>query len=195
MKIVLASKSPRRRQLLSELYPDFEIVVVPTDESVPAGVSPFDAVRIISERKGLATYNHLMMERGEDYLSDTLIISSDTLVAYDDIPLGKPKDESDAKRMLRTLSGREHKVHTGVAVRLGERVCSGTDTTRVIFRSLTDEEIESYVKGGEPMDKAGSYGIQGEGGKFVKEYIGDFDTVVGLSVKLLRRLVEEIDVK
>ena len=195
MKIVLASKSPRRRQLLSELYRDFEIVVVPTDERVPEGTCPADAVRIISERKGEETYNYLINERGEDYLSDTLIISSDTLVAYDGIPLGKPRDESDAKRMLRALSGREHKVHTGVAVRLGERVSSGTDTTRVIFRNLTDDEIEEYVRGGEPMDKAGSYGIQGEGGKFVKEYIGDFDTVVGLSRKLLRRLLEEMDVK
>ena len=193
MRIILASKSPRRRELLSEMFSDFEIVAVPTDESIEGGVLPCDAVRLIAERKGLAVYNYLMKEKGSIYLEDAIIISSDTLVAYDDIPLGKPKDERDAKRMLRILSGREHKVHTGIAVRRGEVVVSGVATSGVVFRELSDEEIDDYVRGGEPMDKAGSYGIQGEGGKFVKEYIGDFDTVVGLSMKKLSELLEEIN--
>ena len=102
---------------MSEMFSDFEIVAVPTDESVEAGVLPCEAVRLIAEQKGLATYDYLMKEKGSTYLENTIIISSDTLVAYDDIPLGKPRDESDAKRMLRILSGREHKVHTGIAVR------------------------------------------------------------------------------
>ena len=195
MKIILASKSPRRKELLASLFSDFEIFSAPADESVPEGSLPYDAVRIIAERKGIAAYNYLMKERGVGYLSDALIISSDTLVAYDDIPLGKPVDAEDAKRMLRTLSGREHQVHTGIFVKLGDRCAGGTDSTSVIFREIGDEEIDEYIRGGEPMDKAGAYGIQGEGGKFVSNYIGDFDTVVGLSMRKLRELLEEIDVK
>ena len=94
--------------------------------------------------------------------------------------------------MTRFLSGKSHKVYTGIAVRLGRRVLSGVDVTEVVFREMSDGEIADYIKSGEPMDKAGSYGIQGEGGKFVKEFRGDFDTVVGLSKKLLLNLMEEI---
>ena len=192
MKIVLASKSPRRRELLSKLFEKFEIVVAPTDESLPEGVLPREGVELLACRKGEAAYNHLMKVRGEAEMADTVIISSDTLVALENTPLGKPKDEEDAVRMLKSLSGREHFVHTGVAVRIGERVYSGVDTTSVVFREIEDYEINSYVKSGEPMDKAGSYGIQGEGGKFVKEFCGNYDTVVGLSMNLLQSLLEEI---
>jgi septum formation protein len=188
MRVILASKSPRRRELLRELFEDFEIIVAPTDETLDDGVLPKEGVQILAERKGYATYAELK-SLGED-LSDTMIISSDTLVEIDEIPLGKPIDEMDAKRMLRMLSGRAHNVHTGVCVRLGEKVFSGVDTTRVYFKELSDGQIEAYVKSGEPMDKAGSYGIQGEAGRFVSHIEGDFDTVVGLCVRLTRALVE-----
>ena len=182
MRIILASKSPRRRELLSELFSDFEIITAECDESLPEGVHPREGVEILAVRKGAAV---LPLTSSED-----IIISSDTLVELDGAALGKPADESDAFRMLRALSGRGHNVHTGVAVHYKGRVFSGVDSTRVRFRQLSDAEIKEYIDGGEPMDKAGAYAIQGEGGKFVAEYEGRFDTVVGLSLELVEKLVK-----
>ncbi len=184
MKIILASKSPRRRELLSELYSDFEILSSAADESLPSGVRPSLGVEILALRKGEAVLDTAGF--------DALVISSDTLVEVDGAPLGKPLDTSDAKRMLARLSGRGHNVHTGVAVHYRGRVVSGVATTCVYFRELQEREIEEYIDGGEPMDKAGAYAIQGEGGKFVTHYDGDFDTVVGLSLKLTERLIREV---
>lgn len=182
MRVVLASASPRRRELLRSLFSDFETVVADIDETLDEGVPPRDEVEILSVRKGRAV---------ADKLSDpeALIISSDTLVELSGIPLGKPQDERDALRMLESLSGREHRVHTGVAVHYRGRVYSGVDTTAVFFRGISAEEAVEYVNGGEPMDKAGAYGIQGEGGKFVEHIEGDFDTVMGLSMRLVKELV------
>lgn len=182
MRIILASKSPRRRELLSAVVKEFEIITAPTDETLPADVHPRQGVEVLAVRKGRAV--------AEKY-PDAMVISSDTLVELGGIPLGKPCDEADAHRMLRTLSGKGHNVHTGVAVHYKGRVFSGVDTTEVVFRELTDGEILDYIATGEPMDKAGSYGIQGLGGKFVTEYRGSYDTVVGLSVDLTRSLMEE----
>ena len=181
-KIILASKSPRRKQLLSDLYDSFDIVVSDADESLPQGIALKDAVRILAERKGE------LVAREEP---DAVVISSDTLVALGDEPLGKPRDREDAYRMLRALCGRWHSVHTGIAVSYRGRVFSDTATSLVHFRELSDEEIYGYIDTGEPFDKAGGYGIQGEAGKFVLEYTGDFDTIVGLSRSLTRRLVDE----
>ncbi len=181
-KIILASKSPRRKQLLSDLYDSFDIVVSDADESLPQGIALRDAVRILAERKGE------LVAREEPY---AVVISSDTLVALDEEPLGKPRDREDAYRMLRSLSGRWHSVHTGIAVSCRGRVFSDTATSLVRFRELSDEEIYGYIDTGEPFDKAGGYGIQGEAGKFVLEYTGDFDTIVGLSRSLTRKLVDE----
>lgn len=182
MKYVLASKSPRRRELLGKIIENFEIDAREVDESLPADVLPRDGVEILSIRKGAA----LISERKGD-----LIISSDTLVELDGTPLGKPTDESDAKGMLRALSGRMHSVHTGVAVHYKGKVFSGVASSQVFFRDLTDAEIDAYVATGEPMDKAGSYGIQGLGGALVSHYKGDFDTIVGLSLALTERLIRE----
>jgi septum formation protein len=107
------------------------------------------------------------------------------------VALGKPTDEADAYRMLRSLSGKAHNVHTGVAVHCQGRVFSGVATTAVHFREMTDEEIYDYIATGDPMDKAGAYGIQNGGGLFVTKYDGDYDTVVGLSVKLTKSLIDE----
>ena len=175
MKVILASRSPRRRELLLQLYPEFEVMSLDVDETLPLGVD-------IGEGTAVAR-----LVGGE-----ALVISSDTLVERDGVALGKPKDERDAHRMLRSLSGREHNVHTGVAVHYRGRVLSGTAVSRVSFRELTDSEILEYISTGEPMDKAGAYGIQGLGGRFVSGYTGDFDTIMGLSVSLTGRLCEEI---
>lgn len=185
MEIILASASPRRRELLSRLYPDFQVVVADIDESLEGDIPPRERVERLSVMKGRAVLDELSC-------TEAVIISSDTLVEIDGEPLGKPTSEDDAVRMLSRLSGREHNVHTGVAVHYRGRVRFGADTTRVYFRELSAEEILEYVRGGEPMDKAGSYGIQGEGGKFVLKIDGDFDTVMGLSVKLVKRLVDLI---
>ena len=182
MKIILASKSPRRRELLSEIYEDFEIITEDVDESLCEGIHPRDGVEILAKRKGYAVAKKN---------PDALVISSDTLVELDGVPLGKPTDEECAKEMLRSLSGRAHNVHTGIAVHYMGKVFSGVDSTAVRFKVLSEEEIEEYVLSGDPMDKAGSYGIQSGGGKFILGFDGNYDTVVGLSVSLTRALVKE----
>lgn len=183
VKIVLASKSPRRRELLSTITESFEIIVEECDETLPDGVEPAEGVELLAVRKGNAVSASLP--------DDRLVISSDTLVELSGKALGKPLDEEDAYRMLRSLSGKAHNVHTGVAVHYKGRVFSGVDSTAVYFKELSDEEIRAYIATGEPMDKAGSYGIQGLGGRFVEKYEGRFDTVVGLSVKLTEELIEK----
>ena len=183
MRIILASKSPRRRELLSRIYSDFEVIVSDADETLPENKTPRECAEEISLRKGAA----VALEVGED----ALVISSDTMVEQDGVILGKPETEADARRMLSMLSGKIHNVHTGVAIHYRGRRFSGVDTTRVEFKNLTAAEIDAYVATGESMDKAGSYGIQGKGGALVKGYDGAFDTVVGLSLELTRRLIEE----
>ena len=183
MKYILASKSPRRRELLSEITKDFEIVTKEVDETLPNDIHPRDGVEILAVRKGEV----VAIEVEED----NIVISSDTLVELGGVPLGKPVDKEDAVRMLTDLSGKAHNVHTGVAVHYRGRSFSGVATTAVYFREMTDKEIRDYVDSGDPMDKAGSYGIQSGGGKFVEKIEGDYDTVVGLSVALTRKLIDE----
>ena len=191
MKIILASASPRRRELLSAVCRSFEIKTAETDENLDSSVHPKAGVEILAIRKGRAVLDTL------DTLSaaESVIISSDTLVELGGTPLGKPKDESDAKKMLRSLSGNRHNVHTGIAVHAHGRVFSGIATTGVFFREMTEREIEDYIATREPMDKAGAYGIQGIGGKFVERIEGDFDTVVGFSMRLLAELLEQAGVE
>ena len=185
MKIILASKSPRRRELLSSLAREigflFDIIVKETDETV-GDIHPRLAVEVLAVKKGAAV--------AEEY-PEALIISSDTLVELDGVPLGKPCDDADAYRMLSSLSGRSHNVHTGIAVHYDGRVYSGVASTAVRFISLTDDMINGYIASGEPRDKAGAYGIQGGAGKFVSEYDGEFDTVVGFNITLLKKLLSE----
>ena len=189
MEIILASASPRRREILSSVCRDFDIKVSETDESVPAHIHPCEAVEILAVRKGKAVLDALLSGNGDG----KIIISSDTLVELDGKPLGKPTDKADAKRMLCELSGKRHNVHTGIALHVSGRVYSGVATTGVYFRELTDSEIEDYIATGEPMDKAGSYGIQCLGGKFVEKTDGDFDTVVGFSLRLFLKLTEDAE--
>lgn len=181
-RIILASGSPRRRELLGRLYDSFEVITSEVDETLDRGITPVDGVEILAVRKGRAV--------AESLPEDCVVISSDTLVEIGGEPLGKPTSREDAHRMLKLLSGNFHNVHTGVAVHHRGGVFSGVASARVKFKPLSDEEIYAYIDGGEPMDKAGAYAIQGEGGKFIEGYEGGFDTIMGLSVELTASLIE-----
>ena len=191
MKIILASASPRRKELLSRVCKEFDIRVEPTDETLDEGIHPKDGVKELAFRKGQALYEK-MSPREREF---SVIVSSDTLVELEGLPLGKPLSESDARSMLELLSGRRHNVHTGISVRLGERVATDVATTGVFFRELSQYDINEYIATGEVWDKAGSYAIQGGAGKFVEKIEGDFDTVVGFSLKLLYELFEKLGVE
>ena len=181
-EIILASKSPRRRELLGQISDSFRVLVREVDESLPNGMHPREGVELLAVKKG---------EVVAAESPAAIVISSDTLVELGGAALGKPADKDDAARMLHALSGRTHNVHTGVAVHYMGRVYSGVASSGVTFKPLTDAEIREYISTGEPMDKAGAYGIQGLGGKFVIGYDGDFDTVMGLSVSLTRELIKK----
>ena len=182
MEIILASASPRRRELLGKLYDDFDVITADVDETLPDGVLPREGVELLAVRKGAVIASKH---------NDAVVISSDTLVEMDNMPLGKPISREDAFRMLSMLSGKHHNVHTGVAVHYNGVVKSGVATARVKFYTLNDAEIWDYIDTNEPMDKAGSYAIQGIGGKFIEGYDGDFDTIMGLSVSLTRELIDQ----
>lgn len=190
-RIVLASKSPRRRELLSLLgFTDF--LILPAEgEEAPGERAPGDAVERIAlskARESLARY------RAEGGAEDALVIAADTLVYLDGRPLGKPADEKDAKDMLRRLSGKKHLVCTGVALLTGGREHVFHEETAVYFRDLSDEEIDGYIRSGEPMDKAGAYGAQGLGSLFIRRLEGDFFNVVGLPVCRLAQELKELGV-
>ncbi len=172
MKIILASKSPRRRELLKLLDIDFEAVAADIDESINPETPVKDEVARLSFEKALAVSKHSG--------SDDLIISADTVVEINNRIMGKPKDESDAEIMLNTLSGNTHRVHTAVTVVRGNRYETQVVTTEVTFRKLVEKEIRDYIKTKEPMDKAGGYGIQARAAKFVSRINGDYYSVVGL---------------
>ena len=180
-KICLASASPRRRELLGGMGLTFTVTPADVDESIPDGMHPADAVVELSKRKALAAAK----VAGDG----VFVIASDTLVEEGGRPLGKPTDEENAVAMLMSLSGREHRVHTGVAVAYRGRLLADRDTTRVFFRDFDEREARDYVATGEPMDKAGAYGIQGLGGALVERTEGAFDTVVGLPCALVDRLL------
>lgn len=176
MKIILASKSPRRQEILKNLGVEFICEPVDADESIEEGKMPCDAVSIISQRKAiLCLENH----KGE---SDVFVISADTVVVIDGKIIGKPKDKEDAFNTLRTLSGRSHDVFTGFTLATQDKIYTKYVKTEVFFRELSDDEINTYISCGEPFDKAGSYGVQGKGATFVKSLCGDFFNVVGLPV-------------
>ncbi len=181
--VVLASASPRRRELLSAMGISFTVRVSEADESLPAGTPPVLGAQAVARRKAEAV---LPLCEG------ALVIAADTTVDLDGTSLGKPRDPDEARAMLRALSGRTHRVHTGVCVSYRGRTLSATETTAVTFRDLDDAEIAAYVATGEPMDKAGAYGIQGKGGALVSDTDGEFDNVVGLPCRLLARLLCEV---
>lgn len=198
--IILASGSPRRSELLEREGVPFTVRVSEVDETLEPDIlrDPQEAAKKLAERKAGAVVQEVL---GADYVGAAAIVGADTMVVLNGRIYGKPRDEEDAKRILRELSGRVHQVMTGVSVWLvsapdAENVSLGfrtfVETSHVTFNELSEEEIAAYVATGEPLDKAGAYGIQGEGGALVKGVAGDFDNVVGLPVKRLLKEFSEI---
>ena len=178
--LILASQSPRRRQLLQMVGLDFECIPADIEEVVPEGTPAKEIPRLLALQKASAVL--------KDH-PDAVVIGSDTVVAIDGAVLGKPKDEADALRMLKQLSGRTHTVHTGVAILSKDKQVSFTSSTKVTFYDHTEEELLAYIRTGDPMDKAGAYGIQGVGAFLTECIEGDFYTVMGLPVaEVLRQL-------
>lgn len=174
MKLILASQSPRRAELLKQMGLSFEVRPSNTEEVTEPGLTPQQEVVSLSLQKARAVYESLSEE--------AVVLSADTVVVLDDIILGKPRDEEDAKRMLTALSGRSHFVLTGVTVMGPGGTLTHCEKTEVTFRGLSEKEIDAYIATFEPMDKAGAYGIQGFGGLFVSHLAGDYFNVVGLPV-------------
>ena len=187
--IMLASASPRRKEILSELGVDFRVVVADTDESSDIS-DPVELTRELARRKGLAVYEKLL-QSGEYDAESAIIISADTVVCRDGEILGKPRDRADAVAMLTSLSGRSHTVVSGVAVTVRGVTRTDASVTTVRVQEIPREEIERYVDSGEPMDKAGAYGIQGRFSAFVEGIDGCYFGVVGLPVNTLSNLYLE----
>ncbi len=186
-KIVLCSGSPRRQELLRRIgIEQFDIRVPRVEETYPAGLSPRETVEYISREKAEAA-RRLCAE-------DEIFITADTMVFLDDARLGKPHDEADALRMLTALQGRRHTVCTGVSVGLGNHLETESEATEVVFRPATEAELRGYIRTGEPMDKAGAYGVQGKGALLVEGLHGDFFNVMGLPVLRLSRMLERFGV-
>ena len=192
-KFILASASPRRKELLSAIGLDFEVVVSEADEgSVSKDVEPSLYVQELALLKASATAKSVIKNKS------AIVIAADTIVTLDGKILGKPSDEADAFGMLKKLSGRTHEVYTGYCVMRiedGFSVCR-TVITEVTFKDLTDEKINNYIATKEPMDKAGAYGIQGMGGLLIEKFNGDYHNVVGLPVSdLADTLEKEFNIK
>ena len=185
MEWILASASPRRKQLLAELVEQFDILPAKGEESLPDGCLPERAVQLLARQKA-EEIAMLPLAKGK------AVLGADTVVAYGGEILGKPKDEADAKRMLTMLSGNTHEVFTGVCIAYptenGHEFDTRAACTKVVFFPLTEEQIDGYIKSGSPMDKAGAYGIQ-DGG-LVERIEGSFSNVVGLPVELLKEMID-----
>lgn len=194
-KIILASSSPRRRELMAQAGFAFEVLVSEADETIETE-TPGEMVEVLSERKAAAVAEEIKRQGFAE--ESVLLVGADTMVAIDGKKLGKPKDEKGAEEMLEEFSGRTHQVYTGVTLIRLKKAENGSilqesrtfsEGTDVSFYPLTKEEIRSYIATGEPMDKAGAYGIQGKAAVFVKEIKGDYNNVVGLPIA---RLYQEL---
>ena len=182
MQLILASQSPRRKELMGFFHLPFTVRVADIDETMDPGKPADLEVARVSRAKAMAISRE----------SDDVVIAADTIVVCNGEVLGKPKDEADAYRMLRLLSGRDHQVMTGLCVLRGESILSCTEITDIHFRELSDKEILSYIATKEPMDKAGSYGIQGGAALFAEKLCGDYYNVMGLPVCRLGQLLKQI---
>jgi septum formation protein len=183
MPVVLASASPRRAELLRRILAEFEIVPAEVDEDALGDADPWVAAQRLAREKALTVAG---------LRPEALVIGGDTIVAVDGLQLGKPKDAADARRMLGLLSGREHAVVTGVALRWPAGFAAFTETSKVTFRPLNDIEIAAYVETGEPLDKAGAYAIQGGAMEFVERLEGSLDNVIGLPTERLIETLREV---
>ena len=182
MALILASQSPRRRELMGLFKIPFAVRVADVEETMDPGQAPYDQVAAVSRRKALAV----------DREPEDVVVAADTIVVCAGQILGKPETEQRAKEMLRLLSGRDHQVMTGMTVLRGNICRTVTEVTDIHFRELSEAEICRYVRSGEPMDKAGAYGIQGGAALFAERLVGDYYNVVGLPVCRLRQLLGEI---
>lgn len=182
MNIILASASPRRKELLKLMIDEFEVRPSHADESLPDNISCENAAEFLACTKA----EFVKASEGE------IIIGCDTVVVFENKILGKPKSREDCRDMLSTLSGNVHFVYTGVCIIGGGKKYSFTEKTRVEFYPLSEEEIEAYIATGEPFDKAGGYGIQGRGALLVKSIQGDYFNVVGLPVSRLNRELKKL---
>lgn len=183
IKYVLASKSPRRAELMRYITPDFEILPADCEETLPDGIDPFEAPEFLAVQKAL----NVVKKR-----PDSLVIGCDTVVILDNEIMGKPHDMDEAYWMLRSLSGRVHTVVSGVCICFKGRTLSFTQKTAVEFYPLSDEDITGYIRESSPLDKAGSYGIQDKGGLFVKSISGDHYNVIGLPLARLNQELKKI---
>ena len=182
MKLVLASASPRRKELLGLFHIPFEIRVADIDETMDPAKSAFDEVARVSRMKAAAT----------PCTCEEVVVAADTIVVCEGRVLGKPHSEEEAVSMLQLLSGRDHQVMTGVTVAAADGIQSFTEVTDIHFRELSDKEIKAYVATGEPMDKAGAYGIQGGAALFCTRMVGDYYNVMGLPVCRLGQVLREM---
>lgn len=182
MQLILASQSPRRQELLKLFRIPFTVKVADIDENMDPAKSPYDEVARVSAMKARAVAHG----------PEDVVIAADTIVVCDGVALGKPQDEQDAQRMLALLSGKDHQVMTGLTVLKGDRVMTCTEVADIHFRELSQKEIAAYVRTGEPMDKAGSYGIQGGAALFAEKICGDYYNVMGLPVCKLRQMLAAI---
>lgn len=187
MGIILASQSPRRKELLQKLGLQFEIKLAQHDETMDPGAMPADEVARVSRLKAEAVRGLCS--------SEDIIIAADTIVVCEGKIMGKPKDEADAFQMLRRLSGKEHQVMTGWTVMQGERADTKTEISSIRFRELEDREICAYIATGEPMDKAGAYAVQGLASVFITGLVGDYYNVVGLPVCALAASLKEFGIR
>ncbi len=181
--LVLASASPRRKELLEKTGLRFEIIVSDIEEKITKS-APDEMVKSLARQKAMAVYEKLAPDR--------VVIGADTIVEAGGKVLGKPADADEAFKMLRMLSGKQHSVYTGVSVISGGIDISFAERTKVTFYELTDEEIKGYTATGEPLDKAGAYGIQGRGALLVKKIEGDYNNVVGLPIARLYRSLSRL---
>ena len=182
MNVILASASPRRKELLGLFGIPFTVRVADIDETMDNAKAPYDEVSRVSCAKAMA----IPAEPSD------IVIAADTIVVCEGKVLGKPRSEEEAKEMLRLLSGRDHQVMTGCTVLHGGSCRSFTEVTDLHFRELGENEIEKYVASGEPMDKAGSYGIQGGAALFCEQMVGDYYNVMGLPVCRLWKVLAEL---
>lgn len=181
MKIILASASPRRQELLNYVFDKFECIPADIDETIPEDISAENSAEFLAVKKA----EHIAAD-----FPDALVIGCDTVVVHNGEVYGKPSDKADAKRMLNALSAKKHSVITGVCLCFNGRKHSFSDVTAVEFYPLTSEEISDYISTGSPMDKAGAYGIQDKNFLPVRSIEGDYFNVVGLPIGRLKREAE-----
>ena len=186
MRLVLASASPRRAELLRAAGYDFDIVAIDVDESRRDGESPSEYVRRLAAEKSAAVVG------GPPRRESAIILAADTTVVVDDAILGKPEDDEEVASMLRCLSGRRHEVLTGVSLRCGAVEIGRVETTAVYFASLSDDDVAWYVASGEGRDKAGAYAIQGLASRFIPRIEGSYSNVVGLPLSAVHELLAQI---